>query len=174
MPRTHDGRDVEILAVRPVDIPQLLAFIRTMAAFERLNVSATEASLHDALFGEPPAAQASLISVGGKAAGYLIYYFTFTSMRGSRALWLEDLYLEPDFRGQGIGRALMAHLAGLAVERKCARFEWIVLDWNTNAVKFYERLGAEVLPDWRICRVEGARLHQLAGTAAGPGDARPL
>jgi ribosomal protein S18 acetylase RimI-like enzyme len=86
---------------------------------------------------------------------------------GKRALWLEDLYIEPEFRGKGIGSAVMAHLANIAIENRCARFEWIVLDWNARAIDFYRGLGATVLPDWRICRVAGKQLEAIANGGAG-------
>jgi GNAT superfamily N-acetyltransferase len=158
---------VEVRAGTPADVPLLLTFIRAMAAFEKLPVSATEESLHAALFGEAPAARALLAFVEGKPIGYATYFFTFTSMMGRRALWLDDLFIDPAFRGKGIGKALMAYLANIAVQNQCARFEWIVLDWNTSAIEFYKGLGADVLTDWRICRVDEAQLRQIASRLDG-------
>ncbi|MDH4038845.1 MAG: GNAT family N-acetyltransferase [Candidatus Krumholzibacteria bacterium] len=157
-----DNLAVEVRAGTPADVPLLLTFIRAMAEFEKLTASATEASLRDALFGEDAVAHAHLAFVDGKPIAYAIYFFSFTSMMGRRALWLDDLFVDPAFRGKGIGKALMAYLAGIAVKHKCARFEWIVLDWNTSAIEFYQRLGADVLPDWRICRVDEAQLPRIA------------
>lgn len=157
-----DDVEVEVRAATPADVGLLLEFIRAMAAFEKLKVFATVQSLQDALFGPEPAARALLAFVDGKAIGYAIYFFSFTSMMGRRALWLDDLFIIPAFRGKGIGKALMAYLARIALERGCARFEWIVLDWNTPAIAFYKRLGADVLGDWRICRVDESRLPNLA------------
>ena len=154
--------EVEVRAATPADIPLLLAFIRAMAEFEKLTSSATEESLHAALFGEAPAARALLAFVDGKAIGYATYFFSFTSMMGRRALWLDDLFVDPVFRGKGIGKVLMAYLARIALENQCARFEWIVLDWNISAIEFYRRLGADVLPDWRICCVDEAQLSRIA------------
>lgn len=155
---------VEVRAGTPADVPLLLRFIREMAAFEKLTVSATEESLHAALFGGVPAARALLAFVDGKPIGYATYFFSFTSMMGRRALWLDDLFVVPAFRSKGIGKALMAYLAGIAVQNQCARFEWIVLDWNTEAIEFYQRLGANVVADWRVCRMDEAQLPRIADT----------
>jgi GNAT superfamily N-acetyltransferase len=154
--------EIEVRAGTPADVPVLLSFIRSMAVVEKLEVSATEESLREALFGESPAAKLLLVSAGGSPIGYLTYFFTFASMVGRRGLWLDDIYIDPAFRGKGIGQALMAYLADLALQNRCARFEWMVLDWNETAVGFYRRLGADVLPDWRICRLEEAQLPRLA------------
>jgi GNAT superfamily N-acetyltransferase len=159
---TVDNMEVEVRAGSLADVPLLLEFIRAMAAFEKLTVSATEESLHNALFGDAPSARALLVFVDGKPIGYATYFFSFTSMMGRRALWLDDLFIDPGFRGKGIGKALMAYLAGIAVENQCARFEWIVLDWNTSAIEFYKSLGADVLADWRICRMDEAQLPRIA------------
>lgn len=156
--------EIDVRDATPVHVPQLLAFIRQMAEFEKLKASATEESLHESLFGDMPAAHARLVYVANQPVGYLIFFFSFSSMRGRRALWLDDLYIVPEFRGRGIGKVLMAYLARVAIDNRCARFEWIVLDWNTNAVEFYKRLGADVRPDWRICQMDEERLPGLAGT----------
>ena len=142
----------------------LLAFIRKMGEFEKLPVSATEESLRDALFGNVPAARAFIAHVDGKPIGYATYFFSFTSMRGRRALWLDDLFVDPEYRGKGIGKVLMAYIAHIAVQHQCARFEWIVLDWNTDAIEFYQRLGAEFLVDWRVCRLDEAEMQRVAQT----------
>jgi GNAT superfamily N-acetyltransferase len=163
MDATLKAKDIEV-RVRPgtsEDVPVLLAFIRSMAAFERLEVSATEASLREALFGESPAARTLLVFSADRPVGYLTYFFTFATMTGRRGLWLDDLFIDPAFRGRGIGRALMRHLAGVAIQEGCARFEWMVLDWNAPALAFYRRLGARTLEDWRICRLAGDDLARL-------------
>jgi GNAT superfamily N-acetyltransferase len=159
-----DDLEVEVRDATPDDVPLLLAFIRKMAAFEKLEPTATEASLREALFGESPAARALLVSVDGEPIGYATWFFSFSSMMGRRALWLDDLFVDPAFRGKGIGKVLMAYVAGIAARHRCARFEWIVLDWNRSAIEFYRRLGAEVLDDWRICRLDEARSKRLAAT----------
>lgn len=161
-----NGIDVAVRDVTPADVPLLLAFIRKMAAFEKLTVSGTEESLHSALFGDPPSAHAFLVFVDGEPVGYATYFFSFSSMMGRRALWLDDLFVDAAFRGKGIGKALMAYLAGIAVQNRCARFEWIVLDWNEPAITFYENLGADVRPDWRVCHLNETQSARLASTIA--------
>jgi GNAT superfamily N-acetyltransferase len=158
-----NGIEVELRAGTVADVPLLLAFIRSMAAFEKLTVSATEESLRAALFGEAPAARTLLAFVDGKPIAYLTYFFTFGTMVGKRGLWLDDLFIDPAFRGKGIGRALMAYLARVALEHDCGRFEWMVLDWNDAALDFYKSLGAHVLADWRICRLNEDQLQGVAG-----------
>jgi GNAT superfamily N-acetyltransferase len=153
------------LEVRPAtvdDIPLLLSFIHSMAAFEKLAVSATEESLQDALFGAEPAGRALLVFLDGQPVAYVTYFFTFATMVGKRGLWLDDLYIDPAYRGRGIGQALMAYLAEIALRNRCGRFEWMVLDWNEAAIAFYRRLGAELLHDWRICRLDEGQLPALA------------
>ena len=159
-----NGIDVEVRTGTAADVPLLLAFIRSMAAFEKLTASATEDSLRAALFGEAPAARTLLAFSGGEPIAYVTYFFTFATMTGKRGLWLDDLYVDPAFRGKGIGRALMAYLADIAVKNQCGRFEWMVLDWNEAAIGFYKRIGASVLDGWRICRLEDEQLAHLAGT----------
>ena len=159
---TVNDIEIEIRAGMPADVPLLLTFIQAMATFEKLTASATEESLQTALFGEESAARTLLVIATGKPIGYATYFFSFSSMMGRRALWLDDLFIDPAYRSKGIGEALMAYLASIAIEHQCARFEWIVLDWNTSAIEFYKRLGADVLPDWRICRVAETHLSNLA------------
>jgi GNAT superfamily N-acetyltransferase len=154
--------DVEVRDGTIADVPVLLAFIRAMGAFEKLVVSATEESLRAALFGDAPAAHTLLAWVDGKPIAYATYFFTFATMVGKRGLWLDDLFIDPAFRGRGIGRALMAYLADIARQNQCGRFEWVVLDWNESAMGFYKRLGATVLTDWRICRLDEAQLSRVA------------
>lgn len=154
--------EVELREGTIADVPLLLSFIRQMAEFEQLAVTATEQSLRAALFGEAPAARALLAFVDGDPVAYATYFFSFSTMAGKRCLWLDDLFVTPDFRGKGIGRAVMVYLADVAMRHQCGRFEWIVLDWNETAIGFYQRLGASVLPDWRICRLEEAQLRDVA------------
>jgi GNAT superfamily N-acetyltransferase len=154
--------EVEVRPATIADVPLLLAFFRAMADFEKLTVTATEESVRASLFGDAPAAIALLAFVDGKPAAYAIYFFTFSTMVGKRGLWLEDLFVAPAFRGHGLGRALMAHLADVAMNHGCGRFEWIVLDWNEAAMRFYERLGATRLDNWRICRIDETQLPRLA------------
>jgi GNAT superfamily N-acetyltransferase len=155
--------DIDSLNLRSAvqgDLRLLLSMIRSLAAFEKLSVESTEESLRTALFSDPPLAHALLAFVNGEPAGYATYFFTFASMRDMRGLWLDDLYVVPRFRGQGVGRAIMAHVADIAMRHECGKMEWIVLDWNEIAIGFYRRLGAKMLSDWKICRLERA---QIAG-----------
>ena len=148
----------------PADIPELQAMIRGLAEFERLShlCIASEADLADALFGAHPAAEALIAWAGKETAGFALFFHNFSTFLGRRGLWLEDLFVRPDFRRKGCARALLRTLAAIAVERNCGRFEWAVLDWNVRAIDFYRTLGASVLPDWRIVRVVGPALAALA------------
>jgi GNAT superfamily N-acetyltransferase len=162
------GVEAEVRAGTADDVPLLLSFFRAMAEFEKLRVTATEESVRTALFGEAPAARTLLAFVDGTPVAYVIYFFTFSTMVGKRGLWLEDLFIDPAFRGKGLGQALMTHLANIALQHGCGRFEWTVLDWNESAIRFYERLGATMLDDWRICRLDEAQLSRVARMAAIP------
>ena len=154
--------EIEVRAGTVDDVPLLLSFISAMAEFEKLEVTATEEILRESLFGSRPAAHTLLAFVDGEPVAYAVYFFTFSTMKGKRGLWLEDLYVNPDFRGRGMAKALMAYLADLAIQNKCGRFEWIVLDWNKPAIDFYQGMGATVLDDWRIFRLDE---DELAGVA---------
>ncbi len=157
-----DDVEVEVRASTESDVPLLLVFFRSMAAFEKLPISASEESIRMALFGEAPAAHALLAFAERRPIGYAVYFFTFSTMTGRRGLWLEDLFIEPAFRRRGIGEALMAYLAEIAAKNHRARFEWSVLDWNQSAIRFYERLGATILRDWCIGRLEETGLRRVA------------
>lgn len=149
----------------PGDIPTIMHFVRELAAYERASdkVVATEALLTDALFGDQPAAYAVIADVDGAPAGMALYFFNFSTWTGWRGLYLEDLYVTPEARGRGVGGALLQHLAGIAVDRGCTRFEWAVLDWNENAIRFYLSKGARPMSEWRTYRVSGDALPRLAG-----------
>ncbi|KVF06085.1 GCN5 family acetyltransferase [Burkholderia vietnamiensis] len=154
-------------AIRPAqarDVGAIVALMRELAEFEKLThlFVATEADLADALFGERPAAEALVAEQDGAIVAYALFFHNYSTFVGRRGLYLEDLYVQPAQRGTGLGTALLRHLAALAVERRCARFEWSVLDWNRPAIDFYEKMGATVLPDWRIVRMTGDALHALA------------
>ena len=146
------------------DVDLILELIQDLASFEKLShqVQATREQLQATLFGTRPAAEVVLAFEGDCAVGLAIFFHNFSSFLGKPGIHLEDLYVRPEFRGRGHGRALLKHLAKLAMERGCGRFEWTVLDWNTPAIEFYRRQGADVLPDWRICRVSGEALERLA------------
>jgi GNAT superfamily N-acetyltransferase len=147
------------------DVATILRFIRELAAYEREPdaVEATEASLALALFGEHPAAEAVIAEAGDEVVGFALFFHNFSTWTGRRGLYLEDLYVTPDARGQGAGRALLRHLAQLALDRGCGRFEWSVLDWNVPAIEFYRKIGAVAMEEWTIQRVTGDALVALAG-----------
>ena len=157
---------IEPAALR--DVPALHRLVAGLAEYERLSdiCVATEDDLANALFGRAPVAEALIARVDGQPdvlAGFALFFHTYSTFLGRRSLWLEDLFVWPAYRTKGVGRRLLQALAGLAVERNCGRFEWVVLDWNAPAIAFYRSLGASVLPDWRIARVTGESLHRLAG-----------
>ena len=164
---------VQITAAREADLPLLLAMIRELADFEGLadQVVATETGLHDALFGDRPAAEAVLAREDGAPVGFALFFHNFSTFLGRRGLYLEDLYVRPRVRGRGIGRRLLAHLAGIARERGCGRMEWSVLDWNRDAIRFYRGLGAVPMDEWTVFRLTASALDRLAGDAGGPAPA---
>jgi GNAT superfamily N-acetyltransferase len=161
-----NGVEVELREGAITDVPLLLSFIKSMAAYEKLTVTATEESLRASLFREAPAAHVLFAFVKGDPIAYATYFFTFATMVGKRGLWLDDLFVIPAFRGKGIGRAVMAYFADIAIQHQCGRFEWMVLDWNESAIGFYKSLGANILTDWRICRFEEAQFTSVAGKVA--------
>jgi len=146
------------------DVPLILQFIRGLAEYERLSheVAATEQGLRETLFGSRPAAEVVLCYFGEEPAGFALFFHNYSTFVSKPGLYLEDLFVLPKFRGRGCGKALLAHLAKLALERNCGRFEWTVLDWNEPAIGFYKKLGAKLLEDWRVCRMTGEALKQLA------------
>jgi len=157
--------NVAITAAQEADIPLILGLIGELAEYEKLEdqAVATEDLLRQALFGPRPAAEALIARVGGEAAAFALYFHNFSTFLGKRGLYLEDLFVRPAFRSHGVGKALLRHLARLAVERGCGRFEWAVLDWNRPARDFYEALGAEANTAWINYRITGAALERLAG-----------
>jgi ribosomal protein S18 acetylase RimI-like enzyme len=164
----------------PADLPAIVGLIRELAVYEKLEhlVVATPESIAPHLFGPRPAAEVVVAEVPAEVppevpaadapavVGFALFFTNFSTFLGRPGLYLEDLYVKPAQRGRGIGKALLAHLGALAVERGCGRFEWSVLDWNEPAIRFYERMGATLLPDWRICRVTGAALAAFERRAA--------
>ena len=155
----------EIRFATPADVPTIMRFVRELAEFEREadKVVATEALLHEAMFRDPPAAEAVIAEQDGKPLGMALFFHNFSTWTGWRGLYLEDLYVTPEARGQGVGAVLLRHLAGIAVDRGCTRFEWSVLDWNTKAIEFYKSMGAEPMDGWTVNRVSGDALTKLAG-----------
>ena len=159
--------DSPVITLRPAamtDTPRILAFIRELAEYEKLahEAVADEATLAAHLFGEHPAAEVVIAEVDGQPAGFALFFHTFSTFLGQRGLYLEDLFVRPAFRGLGLGRRLMVHLAKLALQRDCGRFEWSVLDWNAPAIGFYRSLGATGLDEWTVQRVSGDALRSLA------------
>jgi len=150
--------------VRPGEVATLHGMIRALADYEKLAhlCVGTEADLAAALTGDPPACEALMARLDGEPVGFALYFHTFSTFLARRGLWLEDLFVLPSARGLGVGKALLRAVADVAVQRGCGRFEWSVLDWNTPAIRFYEGLGAAVMPDWRIARVTGAAIGRLA------------
>ncbi len=147
------------------DVAAIVQLIHGLAEFEKLThlVRVTPEKLRPHLFGERPAAEAWVADAGGEVVAFALFFTNFSTFLAQPGLYLEDLFVKPEHRGAGIGEALLKRLAQLAVERGCGRFEWSVLDWNENAIRFYERMGATVMPDWRVCRVTGDALQQLGG-----------
>jgi GNAT superfamily N-acetyltransferase len=148
----------------PADVSHIHAMIVELAVFEKLEhlVVATEAMLHDGLFGARPACEAIIGEEDGQVVTFALFFHNFSTFLTRKGLYLEDLYVKQSCRGKGYGRQMLVALARIAVERQCGRFEWSVLDWNVNAIEFYKGVGAELLPDWRICRVTGDALSALA------------
>jgi GNAT superfamily N-acetyltransferase len=156
--------NIRIESAQERDVPLILELIRGLAEYERMSdqVVATEAGLREALFGPQPSAEVIIAYADDRPAGFALFFHNFSTFLGRRGLYLEDLFVMPEFRGLGIGRRLLTELARIAVERGCGRFEWSVLDWNAPAIEFYKRLGARPLDEWTIFRVTDAALSELA------------
>jgi len=159
-----------IRPARPEDVGLLLELIRELAVYEHLeqHVRATETLMTEALFGERPAAEALIAERGAETAGYALFYPTFSTFLAIQGVWLEDIYVRPDHRGGGVGRALLAAVAARVRERGGERLEWSALDWNELALGFYEGLGAQPMREWITHRLVGEGLSRLAGEAAAP------
>jgi len=160
----HAAGEIRIVSATAADVPLILRFIRKLAEYEKLShqVSASEELLKETLFGERPAAEVVLGYFSGEPVGFAVFFHNFSTFVGRPGLYLEDLFVDPAHRGKGIGKALLVHLAKLAVERGCGRFEWAVLDWNTPSIDFYRSLGAKPLDDWTIFRLTGDELSNVA------------
>ncbi len=154
-----------IRAAAPADVPQILAFIRALAAYEREPdaVEATEAGLLRDGFGPNPFYSCLIAELDGHPAGFALYFFNYSTWVGRPGLYLEDFFVYPQFRGLGIGKALLRGVAAIAVEKGCRRLQWAVLDWNSPAIDFYRAMGAEFLDEWRNMRVSGPALLRMAG-----------
>ena len=156
---------IAIRPAAPADVALILCFVRELAEYEREPeaVTATEAMLESALFGAKPLAEAVIAEAEGEPVGFALFFHNFSTWTGLPSLYLEDLYVRASARGKGAGKALLRHLAGLALDRGCARFEWSVLDWNTPAIDFYRAMGAQPMDEWTVQRVSGDALVRLAG-----------
>ncbi|WP_159910846.1 GNAT family N-acetyltransferase [Pantoea sp. 18069] len=156
--------DLHIRPATIADTEQILRFIRDLAIYEKAEheVLATPAHLHRTLFCDQPAVHGLMCMNGDGPLGFAVYFFNYSTWLGQHGLYLEDLYVSPDSRGQGAGKALLAHLARIAVQHDCGRFEWSVLDWNAPSIAFYESLGAEPQNEWIRYRLTGEALRKLA------------
>lgn len=155
---------VAIRAATRGDVPLVRELIEGLAEYERLRhaCEATDALLEDSLFGERPYAEVVIAEVDGQSAGFALFFHNFSTFLARPGIYLEDLFVRPEQRGHGVGKALLQHLAALAVERRCGRLEWSVLDWNVDAIGFYEKLGARAQDEWTVYRVTGDALQRLA------------
>lgn len=156
--------DFLLRPAEPGDCAEIDRLVHELAVYEKLahQKVGTADDLRAALFGPRPAAEALLAERGGRAVGFALYFTTFSTFLAKPGLYLEDVFVEPEHRGAGIGKAILRHLAKLAVERGCGRFEWRVLDWNEPSIRFYESLGGKVLPEWQLVRMTAAEFTAFA------------
>jgi GNAT superfamily N-acetyltransferase len=154
----------EIRFATEADVPLILEFILALAEYERLatEVTANEELIHDSLFGEKRNVEAIFGEFEGKPVAFAVFFHNFSTFVGKRGLYLEDLFVKPEWRGNGIGKLMLSFLANLAVERNCGRFEWWVLNWNEPAIEFYKSLGAMPMDEWTVFRLVGESLTELA------------
>ena len=171
MPYSAADASFTIRAAERRDLGRIVRLIGRLAEFEKLThlMQATPETLEPHLFGPRPVAEALVVDSGEQVVGFALFFTNFSTFLAKPGLYLEDLFVEPEQRGRGIGQALLTRLAELAAERGCGRFEWSVLDWNVNAIRFYERMGATVMPDWRICRIAGDTLEAYGAGRSGDG-----
>lgn len=155
---------VEIHVATPADVPVLFELVKALAEYEKLSheVTGTPDALHQNLFGPRPYAEAILARVNQAPAGFALYFYNFSTFLMKPGLYLEDLFVLPSHRRQGVGTAIFQYLANHALSQGCGRFEWSVLDWNQPAIEFYKQKGAAIMQEWRTCRVTGEALTQLA------------
>ena len=157
-----------IRAARPADAALIFALVGELAAYENLSteVDATEQAIADALFGDEPRLFCEIAEWSGQPAGVSVWFLNYSTFRGRPGIYVEDIFVRPAYRNTGIGKALMARLARRCVEQRYARFEWAVLAWNAPSIAFYRSIGAQVLDDWRICRLSGEALQDFAQAGA--------
>jgi len=155
---------LQIVPATENDIPLILSLIKELARYERMidEVLGTESDLRESLFGAKRYAETVIARYDGQPAGFALFFHNFSTFVGKPGLYLEDLFVHPEYRGKGIGKALLMYLAKLAVDRKCGRFEWMVLDWNSPAIEFYKSFGAVSMDSWRLFRLSGNALTELA------------
>lgn len=166
------NNSLHIRAANIQDVPTIFQLIQDLATFEKLSheVTGNEMLLQEHLFGSHPFIEVILAEIipedsdrqDNQVVGFALFFYNYSTFLTKPGMYLEDLFVKAEYRGQGIGKALISHLARLAVEKDCGRLEWSVLEWNVNAIAFYEKIGATVLPDWRICRVTGDNLQKLS------------
>ena len=156
--------NLRIRQANPDDCPLILNFIKALAIYEKLlhEVVATEKALLQTLFGEPPGAEVLIAEWSGQAAGFALYFHNYSTFLAQPGIYLEDLFVHPEYRGHGIGKHLLSHLAAIAVSRKCGRLDWSVLNWNEPAIGFYRNIGARAMSDWTQFRLTGQALQSLA------------
>ena len=159
---------LSIRRARPADAALVFALVRELADYEKLTheVDATPQDLSKALFAPEPKLYCDIADWSGEPAGFAVWFLNFSTFRGRHGIYLEDVFVRPQFRGRGIGKALMQALAKTCVDNGYARFEWAVLDWNAPSIAFYESIGAKMMHEWKLCRLTGAALAQFAGEAA--------
>jgi GNAT superfamily N-acetyltransferase len=156
--------NIRIVPAQVTDVPVILEMIKALAEYEQLTheVTATEQDLRQSLFGPRPAGEVVLAFSGDAPVGFALFFQTFSTFLGRQGLYLEDLFVVPEWRGRGVGKQLLAHVASIAESRRCGRLEWAVLDWNESAIAFYRRMGAHVLDEWRICRLTETELRAVS------------
>jgi GNAT superfamily N-acetyltransferase len=158
---------IRIVPAQAADVPVILQMIKALAEYEQLTheVVATEHDLRQSLFGPRPAAEVVLAYADQAPVGFALFFHSFSTFLGRHGLYLEDLFVVPEWRGRGVGKRLLAYVASIAESRHCGRMEWAVLDWNESAIAFYRRMGAHVLDEWRICRLTGPEVRAAATRA---------
>ncbi|MGB3511507.1 MAG: GNAT family N-acetyltransferase [Microcoleaceae cyanobacterium] len=156
--------ELNLRAATPADVPVLFELIKALAEYEKLShaVTGSATSLEAHLFGARPYAEAIIAEFAGQVVGFSLFFYNYSTFLTQPGIYIEDLFVLPEYRGQGIGKQLVTYVAQLAVSRNCGRLEWSVLDWNEPAIGFYQRIGASILDEWRICRVTGDSLSSLA------------
>ncbi len=161
---TRTVHEIQITFATETDLPVILAFIRGLAEYEKLSHQcvATEELLRASLFGEKAYAEVLIARMDGVPVGFALFFHNYSTFLAKPGIYLEDVFVPPEHRGKGIGKALLKRIAQIAVERNCGRFEWSVLDWNEPSIQFYKRIGASVMDDWRICRMNAEQIAKLA------------